>query len=229
MRRLMIPIIAISIAVVPATIEAQRPNQAAGQRPAATARGQVADRIADPIQRILDSRDELSLTSAQVTRIERVRTQLATQNRPLMVKVEAVLPEGARMAGAPQMRERMRARQDSVGDLTEEQRRELRTKMDARRDSMRGNADTQRDRIRARADSMTPEQRAKLREKAGDMRPERAGAMAGQMEEIRPLMEQIRDNTQKAMEQVEGVLTARQREKLRDLRPAAQPRRGGGR
>jgi hypothetical protein len=260
MRRFMIPIIAISIAVAPATLEAQRP----GQRKTATAvrpaqRGQTvrpAERgqagaqagavLADPIQRILEHREQLNLTTAQVTRIERIQAQLAEKNRPLMEQLQSKLPEGAarQMVAAqgrgvqPEMRERLRNLPDSVRNLSEEQRRELRERMVARRDSMKDSmpdSAARRTRARVGADSVSTAQRDKMRTRAQtdargtQDRGVRAGAVAGaKADELRPIVEKIRANTERAMTQVENVLTPEQRAKLPEAKKVVPARRGGG-
>lgn len=212
MRRFIAPIMAISLAAAPAAVQAQTPQRGAA---------------ATPAERILSLREELGLTPQQILQIQRIGGQLEEQNRALR---EQLMQE---RAGSGQ-RERMRER---VQSMTPEHRQQMRAGMEQRRDSMQ----SQRERMRERVQSLTPEQRQQLRRRMEQRRDSvgarapmaRAGARIAprRVEAVSPVMEEMRANQQRAMEQIRATLTPEQLTKLQQLRPApvrgAVPRPAG--
>lgn len=84
----------------------------------------------------------------------------------------------------------------------------------------------QRERMRERMQNLTPEQREQMRQRMEQRRAEgaRPGPMGRQIpEELRPVVEQLRQNNRAAAEQVRSVLTPEQRTRLQEL---MQQRRG---
>jgi hypothetical protein len=166
-----------------------------------------------PAARIIELREELGLTADQVERISGIQEQLRERNGPLLEQLAA-------------------ARQEMQADrrqLTDEERAQMQERREAMRDSMRGRA------------PMTAEQRQQMRAQMQErrdqgMRARREGAMRSQTgipAELRPVMEQLRANTDAARQQIEATLTAEQQQKLRELRPspgrpAGQRERGPG-
>jgi hypothetical protein len=61
---------------------------------------------------------------------------------------------------------------------------------------------------------------APLQEQMRQLRPEQGASRGQNREAMQPLMEQMRQAHQEAMEQAQAVLTAEQRERVRSLRPA---------
>ena len=204
----------VGATALPAQSDAQTPQQERGRKvqpgPGAQARGPGGD----PAARIIELREELSLTDAQVAEINSIRERLRAENAPLMEQMQAA---------RAQMREER-------PQPTPEQVEQMRARRDAMHDSMRGRAD----RMREQRATMTPEQRAEMQQRMRAEREQREGEMRARAgtarqdrmpEELRPVMEQLQANTRKAVEQVHSVLTPEQQEKLRELRP--EQRRGG--
>lgn len=173
-----------------------------------------------PAARIIELREELGLTADQVERISGIQQQLREQNGPLLEQLSAA-------------RQEMRA---SRRQLTDEERGQLAQRREAMRDSMRAR-EAAPDSMRGRA-PMTAEQRQQMRARMQErrehgMRARQEGAVlphAGVPAELRPVMEQLRANTDAARQQIEATLTAEQQQKLRELRPALRgPARQGER
>jgi len=103
---------------LPATADAQTPQ------PERARSGQhgMAQPGYDPATRILELRQELALTQAQVDQIGRIRATLEERNAPLLAQVS-------------ESREQMRAERQQ---LTPEQRAEMREQMRARMQERRG-------------------------------------------------------------------------------------------
>jgi hypothetical protein len=173
--------------------------------------------------RIIELREELGLTADQVERISGIEEQLREQNRPLLEQLAAA-------------RQEMRA---DRRQLTDEERVQLEQRRAAMRDSMRSRQALP-DSMRGHA-PMTAEQRQEMRARMQERREHamsarRNGAArphAGMPAELRPVMEQLRANTDAARQQIEATLTAEQQQKLRELRPspgrpAGQRERGPG-
>jgi Spy/CpxP family protein refolding chaperone len=190
--------LAAALVAVPVALEAQTP-------PAPQAQEQTARRMGPaPMERVLRLRAELGLTDAQVAQIQAIGQRLQEQNRPLVEQLRAagVFP-GAQLT--PEQRERMRER---MQNLTPEQREQMRQRMEERRRNL------------------TPEQREQMRQRMEQRRAEgaRPGPMGRQIpEELRPVVEQLRQNNRAAAEQVRSVLTPEQRTRLQEL---MQQRRG---
>jgi hypothetical protein len=206
MRRLIFPIIAVAIAAAPLALEAQTPRAERGQA------GMRAGGVGNPAERVLRHREALSLTADQVRQLEQLQARFAAENRPLLDQVRAVRPE----FGQREAREGMRPRAER---LTEEQREQLRQ----RREQMAQASPEERAALRAelreemrqRAAARTPEERQEMRER---MRGARANPeVRAQMDALRPVMQQLRENHTQAREQVQAVLTTEQTAKLREL------------
>ena len=171
-----------------------------------------------PAARIIELREELGLTADQVERISGIQEQLREQNGPLLEQLSAA-------------RQEMQA---SRRQLTDEERAQLVQRREAMRDSMRSRQALP-DSMRGRA-PMTAERREQMRARMQErreqgMREQRDGAVrphAGVPAELRPVMEQLRANTDAAREQIEAILTAEQQQKLRELRPALRRPAGQG-
>ncbi|MGH7465298.1 MAG: Spy/CpxP family protein refolding chaperone, partial [Longimicrobiales bacterium] len=209
MRRYTFPamaLVAMTALALPAVAAAQTP------RPEARRIGPPG-RMAEhgmPAARILELREELGLTDAQVERIRGIQTELQAQNRPLLEQLSNA-------------RREMRAAREQMTAEQREQMQQQREQMQQRRAAMR-------DSMQARAE-LTPEQRDQMRaamqqRREARQRPEFAGRHRASIpDELRPVVEQLRTNTENAMQQVRSTLTAEQQEKLRELRPA-QRRQG---
>lgn len=159
---------------------------------AQTPRGERGHRGGGPIERVLEQREALELTDAQVTRIEQIRSDLEQKNAPLLAQLEQARAERPQQRSG--MRERMRQRRDR---MTPEQRAQMRERME----------------------QMTPEQREAMRER---MHSQMATRLEDMPPEQREAFEQLHTNTQAAMEQVQTVLTDEQKQKLREMRPAGR-------
>jgi hypothetical protein len=115
MRRFMISAIALSLAAAPAALEAQAAPRT--ERPQAGAR---AGGIGNPAARVLQHRDALGLTLDQVRQLQQLQAQYADRNQPLLDQLRSVRPAmGLR------------------GELTDEQRAELRQRRQGMRDGGR--------------------------------------------------------------------------------------------
>jgi Spy/CpxP family protein refolding chaperone len=180
MRRIMVSIIALSIAALPASLAAQKPETQ--RRPAAAGAG-MGGNIGE---RIITQRDQLGLSVEQVAQIRRIQAQLEEQNRPLSEQVRAEMASHR-------------------GQLTDEERAQMRT----RHEQMRGQM---RERMQQNRGDVGERQR-------GDG-PFAGGRGSTLSEEARAAMLQIRENTRQAAQQIHDTLTPEQEAKLRELRPA---------
>jgi hypothetical protein len=172
MRRVILSMIALSLASGSAALNAQTP-----EREHRHARGSMAG----PVARILAQRDELGLSAQQVNRIEQIQATLEANNGPLVAQLRSTLGDSMSLAGErrgdPAMRERMRER---ASHMTPEERAELRERLEERRGepTPRLSAE-QREAIRPLMEQMrenrvqalrevqevlTPEQQSRLRE-----------------------------------------------------------------
>lgn len=190
MNRVTITILALMIMTGPALLEAQTPRvqqRAAAMMPAGGGIG----------ERLLAHRDALGLSADQVAQIRRIQAQLAEQNGPLADQLRAAMPQrhDSTRSQHATMRERMQR-------LTPEQRAGMRQ---------------QRARMQQRGDSARTRP-APVRPPAPAMRRPAAAVMGAQLpEELRPVMEQMRQNTARATEQLMEILTPDQRATLRTL------------
>jgi Spy/CpxP family protein refolding chaperone len=187
-----------AVAAAPAALEAQRPDARSAERGLHMA--------APPAARALALRAELGLTADQVNRLEAIQQRAQAQNAPLLERLRASGFEAQRQP------------------MTPEQREAHRQKMQERQ---RATTPEQRQQMRERMQSMTPEQRGAHREQ---MRAERGQAgMRGERgvpQELRPVMQELRENHRAAAQEARAVLTPQQHDRLREL---AAERRGEGR
>jgi hypothetical protein len=187
-----------AVAAAPAVLEAQRPDARSLERGPHMA--------AAPAVRALALRAELGLTADQVSRLEAIQQRAQAQNAPLLEQLRASGFEAQRQPMTPEQREAHRQKmQERRQATTPEQRQQMRERMQA----------------------MTPEQRASHREQ---MRTERGHAgMRGERrvpQELRPVMQALRENRRAAAQEARAVLTPQQHDRLREL---AAERRGEGR
>lgn len=214
MRRAILPILVITLAAAPLTAGAQQPVPDHGRM---AMRGMRAA----PLAHILARREALGLSEQQVNRIEEIRAGLEAKNRPLLEQLREAVPDSLHprreraLQRSPEQRaeaqERMRALRERVAQLTPEERAALREEM--------------RERRRERLQQITPEQRAEMRERATRMRERRAERprlTEEQLTAVRPILEQLRANTEQALRDAHAVLTAEQLEQLRERRGAAR-------
>lgn len=211
MRRMTIPAIALAISLAPAALSAQ--TQPAPRGPRAEVRGPA-------VERIIAQREQLGLSQQQITELRRIQTQLEEKNRPLLEQLRT-----ARENITPEQRAEMRQRMQQV---TPEQRAQMQARRDSMRERMQHMTPEQREQMRERMRSLTPEQRAEMRPRAqrGNRPGMGPGMRGGVNAELQPVLEQIRTNTRAAAEQVHATLTAEQRQKLIELRPARRAPRG---
>jgi Spy/CpxP family protein refolding chaperone len=214
MRRVIFPLMALSLAAIPVALDAQAPR---AQRGAAAERGAVAAQrtmVANPAARVLQHRDELGLNLEQVRQLQQLEAQHEQRTQPLREQLQAARPDFG-----PALRER--ARQHAGAGMTPEQRAELREQMQARMQV----------RMKAqRGAGMTPEQRAEMREQMQAQRGAAAGfrhdarpvspELRAQLEALRPVAQQLREATVQTRQEVAAVLTAEQTAQLRALQQA---------
>ncbi|MBR9991070.1 MAG: hypothetical protein KFH98_15015 [Gemmatimonadetes bacterium] len=205
--------------------------------------------------RILELREELALTDAQASQIAQVQARLREQNAPLLAQLSsareqmrAERPE-TMQAQREQMLERRAAMRDSMhagadharmtpeqrAAMTPEQRAELRERM---RTEMQERGTEMRAGMSAPMQERGPEMRgrgAKMQERGAEMRGrgaemrQRQGVVGNarmMTGELRPVMEQLRENTQQAMQEIRSTLTAEQQNRLRELRAAPRGHAG---
>jgi hypothetical protein len=232
MRRLIVPMMALSIAAVPAAVEAQTPRERghmAGAGPGAM----------NPAARVLEHREALGLSLDQVRQLQQIETRIAAQNQPLHDQLRATAP-GLGRGVAQQVRQRMQQmtpeQRQRMQQMTPEQRQQMRAQMEERQAGMQEQREQMRAQMEARREEMrsaTPEQRVAMREemraqmeaRREQMQERRGGAalrqanpeMRAQMEALRPVMQQLQENQRQARQEVQGVLTAQQAEQLRQL------------
>jgi Spy/CpxP family protein refolding chaperone len=180
---------------------------------------------------------ELNLTEAQQAEMRQIRQRLQAQNAPLVAQLReaGVMRHGAAARGERPMHR---------GQMGTEQRAQM-------RERMQNMTPEQRAQMRERMQNMTPEQRAQMRERTQSMTPEQRAQMRDQMQqrrqageqgqrqraqgergaraqrqipaELRPVVEQMRQNNRAAQAEMRAVLTAEQQARLAELR---QQRRG---
>jgi Spy/CpxP family protein refolding chaperone len=225
MRRLMLPVIALSLAAMPAMTEAQTPR---AQRSAAEGHGPRLMIGGNPAARVLQHREALGLTAAQVQQLEQLQQQITQRNEPLLQQLQAVRPTGSPARGAqraPERRDQMQQHmQERQAQLTPEQRERLQALREQARDAspeqraqLRAQMQEQMRELRAQ---VTPEQREQVRQRMEQRRAERQQPTAEQrarMDAVRPVMQQLRASNQQARRDVEAVLTAEQQTRLREL------------
>jgi Spy/CpxP family protein refolding chaperone len=226
MRRLMLPVIGLSLAAAPAMTEAQTPR---AQRSAAEGHGPGLMIGGNPAARVLQHRETLGLTAAQVQQLEQLQQQITQRNEPLLQQLQAVRPAGSPARGAeraPERREQMQQRmQERQAQLTPEQRQ----RMQALREQMRAASPEQRAELREQMQAqmrelraqVTPEQHEQARQQMEQRRAERQPApeRRAQMEALRPVMQQLRASHEQARRDIEAVLTTEQQTRLRELAP----------
>lgn len=220
MRRIIFPVIALAIAAAPAALEAQTPRAERGQA------GMRAVGAGNPAERVLQHREALGLTAEQVRQLEQIQARFTAQNEPLIEQIRAVRPEFGQMAGREGrlMREGMRQRAERMTPEQREQLRQRREQMaQASPEERQAMREEMREQMEKRRAELTPEQRQEMRERmlAARANPERRA----QLEALRPVVQQLRENHTQARQQVEAVLTAEQKAQLRELRG----QRGGDR
>jgi hypothetical protein len=220
-----------AVAAAPVALAAQTPAQERGPRATAA-----------PAQRALALRAELGLSAEQVSRLEAIQQRLQAQNAPLIAQLRASGVPSERPAMTPEQREARRKQVQEHGRArTPEQRQQMRERMQAMtpeqrqqmHEGMQAMTPEQRQQMHERMQAMTPEQREahrrEMQARRGDpqARPAQPGMRAEQRvpEELRPVMQQMRENTRAAAEEARAVLTSEQHERLREL---AHQRRGEG-
>jgi hypothetical protein len=250
MRRMMIPLMALSVAAAPVMAQAQTPRPERGMMGGMRAPLAAQGALANPAARVLEQREALALTSAQVLQLQQLEAQHEARTQPLIEQLQAVRPgllgRGGQMGrGATQMtpeqREQMRAqmqeRREQMRQMTPEQREQMRAQMQERREQMQQATPEQREQLRAEMQEQMKAQREQRA--AGIANPE----LRAQLQALQPLVEQLQQSHQQARREVQEVLTAEQHAKLQELqaeraarmgqrmgdRPSGQrgPRRGG--
>jgi periplasmic protein CpxP/Spy len=239
MRRYIVPVLALSLAAMPAAAAAQTPRAQHGMHAGAAAGGGA---MLNPAARVLLHRDALGLSLDQVRQLQQIQARTEQQNQPLLDQLQAAAPGmGRGMAQqarqlpqmTPEQREAMRTQmQERRGQMTPEQRAGMQAQMQERRAGMQAQ-------MQERRGQMTPEQReamqaqmqerragmqAQMQERRARMTPEQRAGMQAQMQErragfeaLRPVREQLQANHQQAREEVQAVLTSQQQEQLRQL------------
>jgi periplasmic protein CpxP/Spy len=228
MRRMMIPLMALSVAAAPVMAQAQTPRPERGMMGGMRAPLAAQGALANPAARVLEQREALALTSAQVLQLQQLEAQHEARTQPLIEQLQAVRPgllgrAGQMGRGATQM--------------TPEQREQMRAQMQERREQMRQATPEQREQLRAQMQEQMKAQREQRA--AGIANPE----LRAQLQALQPLVEQLQQSHQQARREVQEVLTAEQHAKLQELqaeraarmgqrmgdRPSGQrgPRRGG--
>jgi hypothetical protein len=235
-----------AVAAAPVALAAQTPAQERGPRAtAAPAQRALALRAelglsAEQVSRLEAIQQRLQAQNAPL--IAQLRASGVPSERPAMTPEQREarrkqVQEHGR-ARTPEQRQQMRERMQA---RTPEQREQMRERMQARtpeqREQMREGMQTmtpeQRQQMHERMQAMTPEQREahrrEMQARRGDpqARPAQPGMRAEQRvpEELRPVMQQMRENTRAAAEEARAVLTSEQHERLREL---AHQRRGEG-
>jgi Spy/CpxP family protein refolding chaperone len=192
MRRLVIPVLALTLAGAPAVLEAQATPR--GDRAQFAARGSMGN----PAARVLQHRQALDLTAEQVRQLEALQAQHAARVQPLHERVREARGEaGVRRIPSAEQKAELRQRRAA---MTPEQREQLREQGKQRRGAM------------------TPEQREHLRERLQGARQANPEARA-RMEAMRPVLQELRQHQQQARGEVRDVLTARQVAALQELSP----------
>lgn len=209
MRRTSIPILALLLAATPLVLTAQQPGmqQRMQQRaPMAAVPG------AGMAERLIEHREQLGLSVDQVAQIRRIQAELETRNQPLVARLreDAQAQRGA-------MREQQAAMRERMAGMTDEQRAEararMREEMAGRRQAMRQDGERPRMPPAARRPALQRDSTQAMRMRALGMDPE-----TPMTDGMRDVMEQVRENTRLATEQMMGTLTAEQRATLATLR-----------
>jgi Spy/CpxP family protein refolding chaperone len=257
MRRMILAVTALSLAAAPATTQAQTPRPERGGMMGGMMGGMrggtmgpmvAQGALGNPAARVLEQREALALTSAQVRQLQQLEAQHEARTQPLIEQLQAerpgIMARGAMGRGAaqltPEQREQMRSQmQEQRVQMQErrEQMQERREQMQERREQMRQAAPEQREQMRAR---MQAEMKAQREQRAAAIANP---ALRAQMQALHPIMEQLQQSRQQTRQEVVAVLTAEQHARLQELqsqrgvrmwqgmgeRPSGQqgPRRGG--
>jgi Spy/CpxP family protein refolding chaperone len=242
MRRMILAVTALALAAAPAMTQAQTPRPERGGMMGGMRGPMVAQgALGNPAARVLEQREALALTSAQVRQLQQLAAQHEARTQPLIEQLQASRPgttaRGAMGRGGAQ--------------LTPEQREQMRSQMQERREQMQERREQMQER-REQMRQATPEQREQMRtQMQAEMkaqREQRAAAIANpelraHIQALQGIMEQLQQSRQQARQEVVAVLTAEQHAKLQELqaqrgarmwqgmgaRPWGQqgPRRGG--
>jgi hypothetical protein len=232
--------LAVALAAVPAVAQAQQAQEQHREHAEAWMQQRGPGMSASALAGL---RAELNLSDAQVAELEGIAARLQAQNEPLLAQLREHAQERVgevrqrREAMTAEQREQMQQRREAMTAeqreqmreqmqqrreaMTAEQREQMREQMQQRREAMTAEQREQmRERMQQRREAMTAEQREQMRERMG-----RAGTAAGTgtavgrrvPEELRPVMQQLRENHQSALQQAAAVLTPEQQAQARAL------------
>jgi hypothetical protein len=220
MRRMMIPVVALSLVAVPFMAEAQTPRPERGMMGGMPGPMAAQGATANPAARVLEQREALALTSAQVRQLQQLEAQHEARTQPLIEQLQTMRP-GLLGRGAPMARGAMQ--------MTPEQREQMRQMTPEQREQMRGQMQERREQMRQATPEQREQLRAQMQEQMKALREQRAAGIAdpelrAQMQALQPLVEQLQQSHQQARSEVQAVLTAEQRVKLQEL----QVQRGAG-
>lgn len=151
--------LALALLSAPQVLNAQDPAGAGHHGGRGHGAGMAMGRM-DPFARLLERRQELQLTSQQVSQIEGIQSRLRTQNQPLMEQLQTL----RRQAGLPELRQGGEARGGERRQLTDEQRqavRQFRERAQPITEQMRANTRTA---MREVQGILTEQQRSQLRQ-----------------------------------------------------------------
>lgn len=180
------------IAAAPVAVSAQTPEAGTRQEQALRFRGGPS------LTMLLQRQQDIGLTAEQVARLESIEQRLRDRNAPLLLQLRE---SGAWKHGPGAAREGRGAR----GEMTPEQRQQM----------------------RERFENMTPEEREAMRKQLRERRQgaPSPGAARGQAPraqreipaELRPVVQQLQQNTRTALAEAREVLTPEQRTRVREL------------
>jgi Spy/CpxP family protein refolding chaperone len=192
MRKLMTIGFAFGLALAPVALNAQ--GGAVGARRGGPV---LAARAMNPAEGVLAHREELGLTAAQVSQLERIRDRVKAQNEPLLEQLAAARPQLGRGSRPGMVRPGMAMLRRHAARVSPERRAELR--------------DTARARLQSRREQLsqlTPDQRAQLRD-----------SVRARMQARRPGMALLSpEQRAQARDTIRSLMQSR-REELRSMTP----------
>jgi Spy/CpxP family protein refolding chaperone len=220
MRRMILAVTALSLAAAPAMTQAQTPRPERGGMMGGMMGGMrgpmvMQGALGNPAARVLEQREALALTSAQVRQLQQLEAQHEARTQPLIEQLQAerpgVMARGSMGRGA--------------GQLTPEQREEMREQMQAQRGQMqerREQMQERREQMRQATPAQREEMRTQMQAQMKAQREQRAAAISNpalraQIQALQPIMEQLQQSRQQARQEVAAVLTAEQHAKLQEL------------
>jgi hypothetical protein len=192
MRRFILPVMALSLAVAPTAVDAQAHGmRGQGHAGAFGARAGEAGAAMNPAAFVLQHREALNLSLDQVRQLQQIQARIEQQNQPLREQLQAAAPGmGRGMAQrmeqvTPEQREQMRAQmQQRREQVTPEQREQMRAQMQQRRTEMQGMREQMRNATPEQREALRQQMQQQMRQHMEQLTPEQQAQMQARREQM---------------------------------------------